>query len=347
MALAPWLELSDREKQSRVKSLGLPKYRAKQIDQWIFGHRATDFSEMTNLPISARAELAEHFSIFTGKLIHQSNSPDGTIKLLIEWPDGGQIETVLLKDNAGHQTVCLSSQVGCAMGCCFCASGLDGIQRNLTPGEIIEQVLLLQQRLDAESRISHIVVMGMGEPLANLDSVLKSLDTISQPDRLGIGARRITISTIGLPSAIRRLADSPASYHLAVSLHAPNDKLRDELVPANRKAGIAEILDATDYYFEQTGRRVTFEYVLLAGVNDQDEMARELARLLRGRNAMVNLIPYNRVAELPFETPRAEVTKRFADLLTNSGINVQTRYRKGDSVDAACGQLRRRNKRND
>jgi 23S rRNA (adenine2503-C2)-methyltransferase len=227
------------------------------------------------------------------------------------------------------------------MGCVFCASGLDGVERNLSTGEIVEQLLQLQQLLPDSERLSHIVVMGMGEPLANLTGLLPALDRASHPDGLAISARRITVSTVGLPAAIDRLADQASRYHLAVSLHAPTDALRDQLVPVNRKIGLAAILRAADRYFEVSGRRLTYEYVLLAGINDQPRHAQQLVRLLRGRTALVNLIPYNPVASLPYTTPSSRSVQQFRQVLENGGLTVKIRQRKGDRIDAACGQLRR------
>jgi 23S rRNA (adenine2503-C2)-methyltransferase len=259
--------------------------------------------------------------------------------------DGERIECVLLRDKADRRTICISTQVGCAMGCVFCASGLGGVVRNLTIGEILEQMLRLQRLLPEEERLSHVVVMGMGEPLANLDALLPALAAATDPRGFGISARRITISTVGLPKGIRRMAEEGAPYHLAVSLHAPDDGLRNELVPTNRKIGLAAILEAADDYFARTGRRVTYEYVLLGGVNDQPRHARQLAAVLKGRPALVNLIPYNPVAGLPYQTPAAEATARFVEVLEKAGLTVKVRYRKGDRIDAACGQLRRRRAR--
>ena len=213
--------------------------------------------------------------------------------------------------------------------------------RNLSSGEILQQMLQLQRLLAADERLSHVVVMGMGEPLANLDSLLPALAQATASDGLGISARRITVSTVGLPAGIRRMAREDIQYHLAVSLHAPNDALRDELVPANRRQGIAAVLAAADEYFELTGRRVTFEYVLLAGVNDRPEHARQLVVLLKGRPSLVNIIPYNPVAGLPFRTPAARDTAQFAEILTAGGLTIHVRRRKGERIDAACGQLRR------
>jgi 23S rRNA (adenine2503-C2)-methyltransferase len=227
------------------------------------------------------------------------------------------------------------------MGCVFCATGMEGIVRNLTGGEILEEVLQLQRLLAADERLSHVVVMGMGEPLLNLDALLPALATVSGRQGLDISVRRITISTVGLPAGIRRLAHDNCQYHLAVSLHAANDALRNELVPANRGFGIAAILAAADEYFELTGRRVTFEYVLLADVNDRPEHARQLLQLLRGRPALINVIPYNPVPTLPYRRPSSAATARFVEILAHGGLNVNIRHRKGDRIGAACGQLRR------
>jgi len=322
---------------------GLAAYRAGQVRKWLFQKRAAGFDEMTDLPVRLRERLAAEFQVWTTQVINHRESADGSEKLLLELGDDQRIECVLLRDDKEHCTACISTQVGCAMGCAFCATGIDGFVRNLTTGEIIEQMLQLQRLLGTagSERVSHVVVMGMGEPLLNLDSLLPALASAADRDGLGIGARRITISTVGLPEGIRRLARENCQYHLAVSLHAANDSLRNEIVPANRGFGIATILAAADDYFEQTGRRVTFEYVLISGVNDRPEHAGELVKLLRGRPALVNLIPYNPVPGLPYRTPSSSVTARFVETLTQGGLNVNIRHRKGDRIAAACGQLRR------
>jgi 23S rRNA (adenine2503-C2)-methyltransferase len=335
------LDLNPDELTAWLADRGYPKYRASQIRNWTVESPEAGFEGMSNLPKKLRSELAEVFTLWTMNEIARQESGDGTEKLLLGLHDGDRIECVLLRDDRGHRTVCISTQVGCAMGCVFCASGLDGVRRNLTSGEILEQVLRLKTLLPDEERLSHVVVMGMGEPLANLDALLRALQVVTSADGLGISARRVTISTVGLPPAIRRLADSGVQYHLAVSLHAPNDQLRTEIVPTNRKVGIASILEATDTYFNTTGRRVTFEYVLLADVNDSDQHARQLAGLLRGRPSLINVIPYNPVTGLPYKTPSPEQTARFVEILESAALAVKTRYRKGDRIDAACGQLRR------
>ncbi|MEN6457966.1 MAG: 23S rRNA (adenine(2503)-C(2))-methyltransferase RlmN [Thermoguttaceae bacterium] len=336
---------------------GLPAYRAGQVRKWLFQKRAANFDEMTDLPASLRKQLAEDFQIWTTSVVQCRRAADGSEKLLLELGDSQRIECVLLRDDKEHCTACISTQVGCAMGCVFCATGMDGVVRNLTAGEIVEQMLQLQRLLSqtggpsetksphppgqTPERLSHVVVMGMGEPTLNLDALLTALDEATGRDGLGIGARRITISTVGLPDGIRRLARDNCQYHLAVSLHAADDTLRNRLVPANRGFGVAAIMAAADEYFELTGRRVTFEYVLLSGVNDQPEHARQLVRLLRGRPGLVNLIPFNPIPGLPYRTPSPAVTATFAKLLTEGGLNVAIRYRKGDRISAACGQLRR------
>jgi 23S rRNA (adenine2503-C2)-methyltransferase len=319
---------------------GEPAFRAGQIRHGIFVRRVGDFSALSDLPKRLRQRLAEEFVLFTSRVVQHQQAPDGTEKLLLELADGGRIECVLLRDGT-RRSICISTQVGCAMGCVFCASGLDGVERNLTSGEIVEQMLRLAQLLPPEERISHIVVMGMGEPLANLSGLLPALEEATAADGLGISPRRITISTVGLPKPLRLLADQQPRYHLAVSLHAPSDALRNRLVPVNRRIGLAAVLAAADRYFEASGRRLTFEYVLLGGVNDQPQHARALAALLKGRPALLNVIPYNPVAGLPYTTPSAAAIRRFREILVAAGINVQIRQRKGDAINAACGQLRR------
>lgn len=334
------LDLSDKDLQDWLAERGHKPFRANQIRHWLCATRARTWDEMTDLPQQLREELASAFHLWSATVLRRLQAHDGTEKLLLQLADGGRIECVLLRDG-GRRTICISSQVGCAMGCVFCASGLDGVDRNLTKGEIVEQMLLLLRLLPPEERLSHIVVMGMGEPLANLDRLLPALQVASSKTGLGISPRRITISTVGLPAAMDRLCQEQPGYNLAVSLHAPNDELRNELVPINKKTGLTDILAAADQYFEVSGRRLTFEYVLLGERNDQPEHARELVQLLRGRTALLNVIPYNPVAGLPYKTPSMAAQRRFREILEAGGINVQFRERKGDAIDAACGQLRR------
>lgn len=318
----------------------VPRYRVAQVRKWLFEKRAGDWDAMTDLPKAVRADLAERFQLWTAEVAKHTQADDGTEKLLLSLADGGQIECVLLRDTT-RRTICISTQVGCGMGCVFCASGLDGVDRNLTAGEIVEQILRLQRLLTPEERLSHIVVMGMGEPLANLDRLLVALAEAHREDGLGISARRITISTVGLPPAIDRLARHEQNYRLAISLHAPNDELRNQLVPVNKNIGLDPIMQAADRYFDVSGRRITYEYVLLADLNDAPEHARQLARILHGREALLNVIPYNPVAGLPYGTPTAERRQTFRAILEEGGVRVKFRHRKGDRIDAACGQLRR------
>jgi 23S rRNA (adenine2503-C2)-methyltransferase len=314
--------------------------RSRQIERWILAGRAESFEQMTDLPRELRQALSEAFTPLETQIARHLRASDHTHKLLLRLSDGQLIECVLIQE-AGRHTACVSTQVGCGMGCVFCASGLNGLARNLTSAEILEQLVRLRNLLPSGERLTHIVVMGMGEPLANLENLVVALDGAGAKDGLGIGARHITISTVGLPAKIRRLAELGKQYHLAVSLHAPNDSLRNQIVPTNDKTGLDAILAAADYFFERTGRQVTFEYVLLGGINDGVEHARELARRLSGRHAYINLIPFNDVAGLPYRRPKDEALAEFVTVLRSAGIAVKVRKRKGSEIDAACGQLRR------
>ncbi|MGL6073107.1 MAG: 23S rRNA (adenine(2503)-C(2))-methyltransferase RlmN [Fimbriiglobus sp.] len=331
---------------------GQPPMRAKQIRRWVLGARATSFEEMSDLPKGLRAELEEHFTIYSMSVEKHLTARDDTHKLLLKLHDGRMIECVLIQD-VGRATACISTQVGCGMGCVFCASGLNGVARNLTVGEIVEQLVRLRNlTVPGEevqystagrlaNRLTHIVVMGMGEPLANLDNLLAALAVAGERDGLDIGQRHITISTVGLPAKIRKLAEVGKQYHLAVSLHAPNNDLRTQIVPTNAKTGIQEILTAADDFFRITGRQVTYEYVVLGGENDQLIHAKQLVGLLRGRKAHVNLIPWNEVGGLVHRRPKDPDLNAFIEELRRFGISVTVRQRKGSEIDAACGQLRR------
>jgi len=334
------LDMPDADPKQWFTDHGLPGFRAAQIRKWIYQKRASSFDEMTDLPRDLRERLAGEFAVFTSTVVAHTQADDGTEKLLLQWPDAQRIECVLIREGK-RRTICISTQVGCAMGCVFCASGLDGVARNLTTGEIVEQMLLLQRLLPADERLSNVVVMGMGEPLANLDHLLPALEQAGRDDGLGIGGRHVTISTVGLPPAMDRLTAMQTNYHLAVSLHAPNDALRTEIVPVNKSITIAAVMAAADRFFADNGRRLTFEYVLLGELNDRPEHARQLVEVLRGRTALLNVIPYNPVAGLPYRTPSAKAQERFLSILRDAGVNVQVRTRKGDRIDAACGQLRR------
>ncbi len=346
------LEYTREELAIVLKELGLPAWRLGQIRRWIFARKTADFTQMTDLSKDLRNKLTDRFgglesegnarnSIWSSKLVTSTGSPDGTMKILLEFPDGHRVESVLLGFEQRHKTACISTQVGCAMRCAFCASGMDGFVRNLTRGEILEQLLRLNALLGPNDRLTHVVVMGTGEPTLNLDNLLSALVDATAQDGLDIGNRRITVSSVGIPDGIRKMADADVPYKLAVSLHAPNDEIRNQIIPRNRTTGIKKVLDAADYYFKATGRRVTFEYILIDELNSKPEHARELARLLAGKTAIVNLIPYNPIKELKFKTPPAHAVQRFSEILESMGIQVKTRFRMGDKIDAACGQLRR------
>ncbi|MBQ9874300.1 MAG: 23S rRNA (adenine(2503)-C(2))-methyltransferase RlmN [Thermoguttaceae bacterium] len=368
----PLLAFDKSELVDFFKSLGLPAYRAGQVRRWIFSRKTDRFSAMSDLSKDVRARLTEIFStpkisdlrfrprivrdgredfvepdffdsddsLYEGRVVAKSLSDDGSEKLLIEWRDGRRVECVLLRDDRAHRTACVSTQVGCAMGCAFCASGLGGFVRNLTKSEILEQLLRLNALLPKEERLTHIVVMGTGEPTLNLDALLPALAEATDSDGLDIGNRKVTISTVGIPMGIERLARAKVPYKLAISLHAPNDRVRDSIMPQNKIHPIAEVLRAADLFFRSTGRRVTYEYVLLDGINASVSDALELARLLRDKTAIVNAIPYNPAPELPFKTPSNAVVERFVGALESAGIQVKVRFRKGDKINAACGQLR-------
>ena len=326
----------------------LERYRADQIADWIYRQGAEMFEQMTNLSKELRAWLAERADVFRSRVTAESVSSDGTRKLLLTWPDDQSVETVWIPEPERH-TACLSSQVGCPVGCGFCASGQPGLARNLTAGEIVEQALRVQRLIAASAepglerpaRLSNVVLMGMGEPLANYDAVVRAIRILNAPWGLNIGARKITLSTIGLPKQIRRLADEGLQLNLAFSLHAPEQKLREQLVPWG-KVPLSELLAACQYYFEQTGREVTLEYVLLDGVNMEQRHAAELARIARRLRCNVNLLRYNPVPGLPFGRPSAESAYAFQRELRNHGVNAHLRTSRGQDIEAACGQLRRR-----
>lgn len=326
---------------------GQPPMRVNQIRKQILANRAESFEAMSDLPKGLRADLADAFRVFSMTVERHYAASDDTHKLVLRLTDGRMIEAVLIQDD-GRATACISTQVGCGMGCVFCASGLNGVVRNLTAAEMVEQLVLLRNLTDANTtrtdrapRLTNIVVMGMGEPLANLENLLEALALAGDKNGLCIGARHVTISTVGLPAKIRKLAESGKQYHLAVSLHAPNDEIRTRIVPTNDKVGMDAIMAAADEFYEKTGRQVTYEYVVLGGLNDQPSHARQLTGLLRGRQAHVNLIPWNAVDGLPYQRPAETDLQYLIDTLRRGGISVKVRKRKGAEIDAACGQLRR------
>ena len=336
------LAVSEPEWQRWMVAQGHSAYRARQVIDWVIHRRAESFEPMSDLPKSLRQELETLWTVFSLQVVYHSAGPDGTDKLVLQSPDGRRLECVLMAEGR-RRTVCLSTQVGCGMGCVFCASGLKGFERNLSADEIFEQVIHLRNLLPAAETVTHVVVMGMGESLANLDNLIPALDRIcSTKAGLGLSQRRVTISTVGLPEKILKLAALDRKYHLAVSLHAPTEQLRNNLVPVNESIGLTAVLKAADAYFEQTGRQITYEYVLLSGINDRPDDAYTLARLLAKRSAHVNLIPYNPVVGLPFERPSPEAINRFTSILRDGNVSVTVRKTKGRAIDAACGQLRRR-----
>jgi len=338
----PVLSASAEEWRGWMAERGCPAYRARQVLDWIIHRRAESFEPMSDLPRLLRSQLDAGWMVFGTRVAYHGVAPDSTEKLVLECRDGRWIECVLMAEGS-RRTVCVSTQVGCGMGCVFCASGLKGVERNLSADEIVEQVLRLRNLLPPEETVTHVVVMGMGESLANLDSLIAALDRVcSAKQGLGISQRRVTISTVGLPEKIVKLAALDRQYHLAVSLHAPTEALRNTLVPVNETIGLGAVLTAADAYFQQTGRRVTYEYVLLRDVNDRPADAQALAQLLATRRAHVNLIPYNPVAGLPFDRPDPKTVARFSAVLRDWSVSVTVRKTKGQAIDAACGQLRRR-----
>ena len=327
-----------------------PAYRADQILQWVYAKQAGSFEEMTNLPAALRQQLAGQFELDAVRAVRTRNATDTTEKFLFQLRDHSLIETVLIPATPGlttqsdRHTVCVSTQVGCAFGCKFCASGLDGVKRNLTAAEIVDQVLHVQ-KLSGE-RVSNIVVMGMGEPLANYDNLLRALHILNAPWALGIGARKITVSTVGLVPRIRQLADEPMQLRLAVSLHGATDEVREKIMPVNKKYPLKELLAACDYYVNTKHRMMTFEYILIDGVNDTLDQARTLGAVGRRLHAKVNLIPYNPVEGLPWKRPTRDRCKAFQHALKTHGITATLRMEKGTDINAACGQLRLQHERN-
>lgn len=318
-------------------SINQKPFRAKQVFSWLYQKEASSFDEMSNLSKELREQLKEHFTFDILKIVEKQESKDGTIKYLFEMLDGSLIETVLMIHDYG-KSLCVTSQVGCNMKCSFCASGLLRKQRDLTPGEIVAQVMKVQ--LDTKQRISHVVVMGTGEPFDNYDNVMEFVRIINHPNGLAIGARHITISTCGLIPGIQRYSDEGIQTNLAISLHAPNDEIRNQLMPINRRYPLDDLRHAISDYIDKTNRRVTFEYILLKDVNDSLVDARQLAHYLRGLNAYVNLIPYNSVDEHGYQPSDQETIEKFKSELLRLHINVTLRKEHGRDIDGACGQLR-------
>lgn len=323
-----------------LKDQGDKPFRAEQIYDWLYKKRATSFEEMSNLSKPLRDKLEEHFVLTNLSTIIQQTSSDGTIKFLFEMQDGVSIETVLMRHEYGN-SVCVTTQVGCRIGCTFCASTLGGLKRNLEAGEIVAQVVKVQQALDeTDERVSSIVIMGIGEPFDNYDNMLSFLKIVNHDKGLNIGARHITVSTSGIIPKIYEFADENMQINFAISLHAPNSELRSRLMPINRAYKLPDLMDSVRYYVNKTGRRISFEYGLFGGVNDQVEHAEELAQLVKGLKCHINLIPVNYVPERDYvRTPKNQIFK-FERTLRDLGVNVTIRREQGHDIEAACGQLR-------
>ena len=328
-----------------LRSLAQPSYRARQITDWLYKKRVNSFAEMSDLPKVLRAKLADDFSFEIIGVVRVFDSTDTTRKFLFRLRDGNLIESVLIPASpalygspSDRRTICVSTQVGCAYGCKFCASGLDGWKRNLRPNEIVNQIIAVER--ESREGIDNIVFMGMGEPLANYDNVMRAIQIINAPWGIGIGARHITISTSGLVPQIRKLGEQPLQIRLAVSLHGATDGVRSRIMPVNRKYNLSSLLEACRYFTSLKKQRITFEYILIAEVNDSDEQARKLAKHAHALDAMVNLIPYNNVEGLDWMRPSAGRQKRFLALLRAAGVRATLRREKGEDIAAACGQLR-------
>lgn len=331
---------SFEELQEEMLAIGEKGFRSRQIYSWIHEKLVDDFEEMTNLPKALRQKLEEEYEIRRVEMEkRQISKIDGTNKFLFCLKDGNMVESVLMKYKHGN-SVCISSQVGCRMGCRFCASTLDGLERNLTPSEMLRQVYQIQ-KITGE-RVSNIVIMGTGEPLDNYDNFLKFIHMVSDEHGLNISQRNITASTCGIVPNIRRLAEEKLQITLALSLHGSNQEKRKSLMPVANKYELQEVLEACDYYFEKTGRRITFEYSLVHGVNDTPEDAKELMGILKDRNCHLNLIPVNPIKERNYEKPDKKSAENFKNKLEKNGINVTIRREMGSDIDGACGQLRRK-----
>ena len=333
-------DLSMKDLQDYLEENHIKAFHAKQIFRWIYDKRINDFDLMTDLSKNLITKLKDDFTMSPLTVKDRQISKDGTQKFLFELEDQTLVESVLMIFDYGF-SACLSSQVGCNMGCSFCASGLLKKQRDLTAGEIVSQALMIQKQLDEDGeRLGNIVVMGTGEPFDNYDNVMRAMNILNDPYGLQIGSRHISISTCGIVPGIKRFAKENLQYNLAISLHAPNDELRSFLMPVNKAYPLAVLFDALKEYSTLNNRRLTFEYLLLKGVNDSKKEADEIRDLLKGLNAYINLIPYNKVSEKDFETSDDENALRFYDLLKKNGVAVTLRQKKGDDIDAACGQLR-------
>jgi 23S rRNA (adenine2503-C2)-methyltransferase len=333
------------ELQTKLGELNEPAYRGNQIVEWLYRKRVASFDEMTDLRQDLRSRLAGQFALGRIDIVRVLGSQDTTQKFLFRLSDGRLIESVLIPASpalygarSDRRTICISTQVGCAYGCKFCASGLEGFSRNLGPGEIVDQIVAVERQ--SGGRIDNIVFMGMGEPLANLDNLLRAIHIINASWGLGIGARHITVSTSGLAPQIRKLADEPLQIRLAISLHGATDEVRNKIMPINRRYNVETLLSACDYYAARKKQRLTFEYILIAGMNDSAAQAHLLARHAQRLSAKVNLIPYNTVDGLPWSRPSGNRQHVFLSILRQHDIAATLRREKGHDIAAACGQLR-------
>ena len=333
------LSMLPQEIEADFTAMGEQKFRAGQVFQWL-SRGARDFEEMTNLSRPLREKLGESYELYRPKVLSKQVSKlDGTIKYLWELKDGNAVETVVMSYKHGN-TVCISTQVGCRQGCAFCASTIGGLVRCLEPGEMLDEVLYSQ--LDSGKEISNIVLMGIGEPLDNFDNVMRFLQLVNHPKGMNIGMRHISLSTCGLTERFEELADRDLQLTLSVSLHAPDDETRSKIMPANRSRGVEQLIECCRKYYDKTGRRISFEYAMIDGVNDTEYHARLLARHARYVSAHVNLIPLNHVEERQFQPSTSEHMKAFIKILEDAGVNVTVRRKLGGDVDASCGQLRRK-----
>jgi 23S rRNA (adenine2503-C2)-methyltransferase len=331
-------ELERSALETALEHRGVERFRARQMFRWIYRHGVTRFDEMSDLPQRLRGGFANELTITTPSVMARERSVDGTEKFLLRLSDGKHIESVFIPDTPA-MTFCISTQVGCAMACQFCLTGKMGLVRNLSAGEIVGQVRVLADALAMRDRRFNIVLMGMGEPLHNYDETMKALRILADEHGLSVSPRRVTLSTVGLLPALERLATEPLMPNLAISLHATTDAIRGELVPLNRKYGVADIIDACKRFPLKRRNRITFEYVLLQGVNDAPEDARRLAKLLSGVKSKVNLIPLNAAPGIPFERPSDEAIDSFAQILADHHLTVSVRKSRGRDIRAACGQL--------
>lgn len=336
-------ELTHKDLKDVLSEWGEPAYRAKQIVDWLYRKPITDFDAMTNLPPKLRDRLGAEFRFQSIEPATEVHSSDGqTTKLLFRLHDGRTIESVLMKYEK-RRTVCVSSQVGCGFGCPLCATGVGGFERNLTPAEITDQVLHFSRRLkETNDSVTNVVFMGMGEPLVNFEAIWRAIENFTSPELLGIGARHITISTSGITPGIKKLSKKKLQVGLAVSLHAPNNKLRDTLVPPNKMYPLESLLSACKDYVEMTNRRISFEYALIKDLNDSPQFAIELGNLLRGLNCFVNIIPVNASFSSEFKPPRRATVQAFSEMLERHHVANAIRLKRGIDIDAGCGQLRAR-----